>query len=135
VHLIRARAGRPSVRRTGTFTGDVWGDPVSEAGTDPTVNTVMFAPGARTYWHRHEGGQLIVVTHGVGLVIRDDGLAIALRAGESVWTPGGEAHCHGAGPDSLLCHTAYSFGETQWLGELGDEDYESGARIARDGRY
>jgi quercetin dioxygenase-like cupin family protein len=130
VHLIRARAGRPSAQRTDTFTGTVWGDPVSAAGDDPVANTVVFAPGARTYWHRHEGGQLILATAGTGFVVRDDGHGGALHSGQSVWTPGGEIHWHGAGPDSLLTHTAFSFGPTEWLHEVSDEDYERGVREA-----
>lgn len=123
MHLIRSRSGRPSGRRTGTFTGEVWGDPVSPEGSDPVVNTVLFAPGARTYWHRHTAGQLIVATHGAGFVGAEDGHGLAVAAGQSVWTPGGEIHWHGAGPNSLLTHTAYSFGPTEWLAEVSEEDY------------
>ena len=36
------------------------------------INTVIFTPGARTYWHRHPGGQLLVVTAGRGLVARGE---------------------------------------------------------------
>lgn len=132
MHLIGSRNGRPSTRRTDTFTGTVWGDPVSAAGDDPLANTVVFAPGSRTHWHRHERGQLILATHGLGYVVRDDGHGGAVRAGESVWTPGGEVHWHGAGPDSLLTHTAFSFGTTQWLDEVSDDDYE---RAVREGRW
>ncbi|WP_345603446.1 cupin domain-containing protein [Pseudonocardia adelaidensis] len=92
---------------------------------------MAFAPAARTYWHRHDGGQLIVVTHGSGFVVGQDGLGAPLTAGQSVWTPAGEVHWHGAGPDSLLTHTAYSFGPTEWLGEVSDEEYEQAVRDAR----
>jgi quercetin dioxygenase-like cupin family protein len=128
MHLIPERSGKPSVRRTETFTGEVWADPVS--GDDPVVNLVAFAPRARTYWHRHEGGQLIVATHGSGFVVREDGLGGPIQAGQSVWTPAGEMHWHGAGPDSLLTQTAYSFGPTEWLHEVSDEEYERTVREA-----
>lgn len=131
MHLINFRAGRPSAQRTDTFTGPVWGDPVSAAGDDPVANTVAFAPGARTYWHRHEGGQLIIATHGLGYVVGNDDHGGVVRAGQSVWTPGGEVHWHGAGPDSLLTHTAFSFGVTEWLDEVSEDDYLRGIRDAR----
>ncbi len=60
-----------------------------------TVGLVRFTPGARTNWHRHANGQLLVCTDGVGLVGTRDGRAVVLRAGESVWTPAGEEHFHG----------------------------------------
>jgi quercetin dioxygenase-like cupin family protein len=128
MHLIRARSGRPSVRRTDTFTGEVWADPVSAPGEDPMANTVAFAPGARTFWHRHEGGQLIIATHGSGFVVREDGSGGPIVAGQSVWTPAGEVHWHGAGPDSLLTHTAYSFGSAEWLDEVSEQEYLEGIR-------
>ncbi|KAA9149535.1 cupin domain-containing protein [Amycolatopsis acidicola] len=128
MHLIEARAGRPSIQRTDTFTGTVWADPVSAAGDDPTINSVLFTPRARTYWHRHEGGQLLTATQGQGVVVDETGQVIVLKEGRRVWTPAGQAHWHGGGPDSLLGHTACSFGATEWLEPVSDEDYERATR-------
>lgn len=122
MHLIPARAGTPSVRRTDTFTGEVWADPVF--GDDPVVNLVVFAPRARTFWHRHDSGQLIEATHGRGFVVGDDGHGGPVLAGQAVWTPAGGVHWYGAGPNSLLTQVAYSFGHTEWLGEVSEQDYE-----------
>jgi quercetin dioxygenase-like cupin family protein len=122
MHLIRARSGGPSARRGDTFTGEVWADPVS--GGDPTANLVVFAPRARTYWHHHAGGQLIVASHGRGLVVDAEGRGGPVEAGQSVWTPAGEVHWHGAGGDSLFTQTAYSFGATTWLHEVSEQEYE-----------
>jgi quercetin dioxygenase-like cupin family protein len=131
MHLIRQRAGRPSEQRSDTFTGSVWGDPLSQPGQDPVANTVVFAPGARTYWHRHEGGQLVFPSSGRGFVVRDDGQGGAVQVGDAIWTPGGEVHWHGAAPDSVLVHTAFSFGATEWLHEVDEEDYQRAVREAR----
>ena len=130
MQLIPARAGRPTTRRSETFTGEVWGDPVTAPGADPMVNTVVFAPGGRTYWHRHDGGQLLVARTGEGLVVAEDGTTYRLVEGESVWTPSGELHWHGAGPESLLAHSAFSFGTTRWLHEVTDEEYAAAVRAA-----
>ena len=46
--------GRPSVQRTETVTGEMWGDPLL-SGDDVLINSVFFAPRARTHWHRTRG--------------------------------------------------------------------------------
>ena len=63
----------PAELRTATFTGTVWGDPVLAETDGVTINTVSFAPGARTHWHSHDGGQVLVVTSGLGRVADRDG--------------------------------------------------------------
>ena len=50
MHISRGRIqGQPSGQRTATFTGTVHVDPVLNA-PDLMINTVIFTPGARTYW-------------------------------------------------------------------------------------
>jgi len=70
------------------FTGDVYMNPVfgGDGTSRLTVGLVRFTPGARTNWHSHTNGQLLVCTDGVGLVGARDGRTVVLRAGESVWT-------------------------------------------------
>ena len=89
---------------------------------------VRFTPGARTNWHRHANGQLLVCTDGVGLVGTRDGKTVVLRAGESVWTPAGEEHFHGGTAENMMCHYAIldasGDGEaTTWLEPVTDEQY------------
>ena len=67
MHISHGRSGQPSEQRTATFTGTVHLDPVMTA-PGVMINTVIFTPGACTYWHRHPGGQLLVVTAGRGVV-------------------------------------------------------------------
>lgn len=54
------------------FTGDVWFDVIIR-GEEPSrmrVNTVRFAPCARTAWHCHAVGQTLHVTvHLIGVVV------------------------------------------------------------------
>lgn len=53
-----------------TFTGEAWIDPITR-GLPPSqlkVAAVRFAPGARSAWHSHDGGQTHYVTEGRGLV-------------------------------------------------------------------
>ena len=71
MHVSHGRSGQPSEQRTATFTGTVHLDPVLNA-PGVMINTVIFTPGARTYWHRHPGGQLLAVTAGRGVVATRD---------------------------------------------------------------
>ncbi|HLN14437.1 MAG TPA: cupin domain-containing protein [bacterium] len=116
--------GTRSKRRSGTFTGTVWGD---EVLTDPngkvTVGSVFFEPGARTYWHRHTEGQVLYVTHGQGRVRSRDGSGGTIAAGDVVHIAPGEEHWHGAGPDSFMLHHAITIGKSDWLTEVSDEEY------------
>jgi quercetin dioxygenase-like cupin family protein len=118
-------AGRASEQRTETFSGTVWADPVLTGVPGATVNTVVFSPAARTHWHHHDGGQILLVTHGRGYVQTREGDGDWIVAGDVVHFPPGEEHWHGAGPDSYLVHTAVSIGTTQWLTEVTDEEYQA----------
>ena len=107
-----------SERKSGTFTGQVWADPVLPATDGVVINTVCFAPGARTFWHHHEHGQILHVLAGSGLIRSDGGPVERLRPGDVVWVPPGERHWHGAGPGSYLVHLAISLGTTVWAEEV-----------------
>ena len=90
------------------FTGDVWFN-AYYAGTEPSrsrLNLVRFAPGAHTAWHRHAVGQTLHVTEGYGYVQSRGEEVVELRPGDTVYTPPGEWHWHGATGDSFLCHLA-----------------------------
>lgn len=114
--------GKPSEARTATFTGDVHMDPVLSA-EGVNINTVVFTPGARTYWHSHPGGQLLIVTGGQGIVANRAGEVHRATSGDVVWAEPGELHWHGACDDTLLVHTAVSHGVTDWHEEVGESDY------------
>jgi len=123
VQIIRAHApGKPAEVRTATFTGTVYADPVFSAG-DVTVANVFFTPGARTYWHQHERGQLLLVTAGFGLICSAGEAPQELQVGDTVWVPPGERHWHGGGPDTFVLHTAVSLGTTDWHAEVTAGEY------------
>lgn len=124
--LIRAHAdGARCAPRSGTFTGDVWGDPMSSQD-GVTMNTVYFAPGARSYWHSHPGGQALHVSTGAGWVGARGEEPERVRAGDTVWTPPDEVHWHGAADDAFMAHIAISLGTTNWLEEVAAADYQTG---------
>jgi len=124
---------QPSTKAPGElFTGDVWFDVIA-AGQEPSrlrVNVVRFAPGAHTAWHRHAMGQTLHVTEGVGLVQSRAGEVVEIRPGQTVYTPPGEWHWHGAAPEHSMTHLAMWEGpgegngpETEWGEHLTDAEY------------
>ncbi|HEX3786358.1 MAG TPA: cupin domain-containing protein [Pseudonocardiaceae bacterium] len=130
--IVRGDAeGRPSQKRGATFTGEVWADPILPGVDGVTIATVVFTPGARTFWHHHERGQILQVIAGDGIVCPKDGEPARLRAGDTVWVPPGEQHWHGAAPDSLMSHIATSLGTTQWADEVTEAEFASANDMQR----
>jgi len=117
---------------TETFTGDVYLTPIYR-GTGPSrmiVSLVRFTPGARTAWHSHAVGQTLHVTDGIGLVQTRDGTVIRVRPGDTVHSPPGEEHWHGAASGTFMAHLALLEGESgrdgaTWLEPVTDADYRA----------
>lgn len=113
-----------------TFRGDVWLD-VIVRGEPPSrvrVSVVRFAPGARNAWHAHSVGQTLHVIDGVGRTQSRGGETLEIRAGETLYTPPGEWHWHGAAPDHFMTHLAIweapaEGDETDWGEHVDDTDY------------
>ncbi|WP_432989384.1 cupin domain-containing protein [Dactylosporangium sp. CA-233914] len=120
--IVHGRAERVPSEQRGTVTGEAWFDPILPATDGTTITTVFFAPGARTYWHSHENGQILQVLAGRGLICTDGEQPRTIAAGDVVWVPPGERHWHGAAPDSFLTHTAISLGATHWAEEVAGDD-------------
>ena len=115
-----------------TFTGDVYVNPIYR-GEDPSrmiVSLVRFTPGARTNWHSHPVGQTLHVTDGIGLVQTRDGTTIRMRPGDTVYTPPGEEHWHGATAGNFMGHLAMlesvpGGDGAAWLEPVTDEQYRA----------
>jgi quercetin dioxygenase-like cupin family protein len=112
------------------FTGDAWidliirGDPPSRV----RASIVRFAPGTRNHWHRHAVGQTFHVIDGVGRTQARGAEVLEIRPGDTVHTPPGEWHWHGAAPDRFMTHfTVFEAGddgsETEWAEPVGDAEY------------
>jgi quercetin dioxygenase-like cupin family protein len=115
--------GQPTKEVSETFTGTVLRDPVLSGDGAPTINSVTFPPGARTNWHAHKRGQILVVTSGRGRASTRTGDVTPLEPGDVVWFSPGEEHWHGAGPDTVMTHLAISLGTTSWGDAVSDSDY------------
>jgi quercetin dioxygenase-like cupin family protein len=120
----RIDAGSPEY-----FTGAVRIERLHQADAPARVAaaSVTFEPGARTAWHTHPLGQMLIVTDGLGWAQREGGEKQEIRPGDVVWFPPGEKHWHGATATSTMTHIAVQ--ETldgkavDWLEPVSDEDY------------
>ncbi|GAA3287551.1 cupin domain-containing protein [Arthrobacter citreus] len=114
------------------FTGDVYLDLIAapkDRSQRMVVAKVRFLPGARTAWHSHAKGQTLHVTEGTALMGTRDGFVIKVHPGQTVYTPPGEEHWHGATPDDYMEHLAMLENAddpattTRWLEHVTDADY------------
>lgn len=118
------------------FTGDVYVTPLHsrEAPSRLVAALVRFTPGARTNWHSHPVGQTLHCTDGTGFVATRDGNVIRMRPGDTVHTPPGEEHWHGATKDSMMCHLALVEQENghgaTWGEPVTDQDYKTAHTLA-----
>jgi quercetin dioxygenase-like cupin family protein len=100
--------------------------PATDA-TRSTMGEVTFAPGARTAWHTHPAGQLLIVTTGKGWVQQQGEARREINSGDAVWIPAGVKHWHGATDKTAMRHIALSYmrdgKNVDWLEPVSDEEY------------
>jgi quercetin dioxygenase-like cupin family protein len=111
------------------FQGTAYLQPLMEADSlNPTsVGNVTFEAGAHTKWHKHPGGQILLVMFGVGYYQEEGQAKKMLRKGDVIKCPANVPHWHGASPESAFSHVAITnrhLGETVWLNEVTDEEYK-----------
>ena len=109
------------------FTGTVRIDPLfnAEAPGRAGAGAVTFEPGARTAWHTHPAGQMLIVTEGKGWVQEEGAEKREIKPGDVVWIPVGVNHWHGATDTSGMAHIAISYmrdGSNVTWGELVTDD-------------
>jgi len=82
---------------------------------------------ARTAWHTHPLGQMLIVTSGRGRVQRWGGPIEEIRAGDVVWFEPDEKHWHGAAPDTAMTHIAIQEVKNgkvvDWMEHVTNEQY------------
>lgn len=103
------QVGKPSTLLTSNMTGSTYFDAMF-FGEGCACGSVTFTPGARTFWHTHEKGQILFVTQGSGLIQSEGQEPRKLKVGDVVYIPGGEKHWHGAAPDTVMTHMAVALG-------------------------
>jgi len=111
------------------FTGSVRVEFLAQAVDPSQVSSasVTFEPGARTDWHVHPRGQVLIVTAGTGRVQRWGDPIEEIRQGDVVRIPPGQKHWHGASPNASMTHIAiqeHLNGTTaEWMEKVTDAQY------------
>lgn len=114
-----------------TFTGKVRVTNVLTPDDSSSISSasVAFEPGARSAWHTHPKGQLLVVTEGSGLIQAEGQPIRSINVGDTVWTPPNVKHWHGASPNSKMVHTAtqelVNGTPVKWMEKVSDEQYKA----------
>ena len=113
------------------FTGTAWlqvlvnNDNIYNA----SIGNVTFEPGARTNWHKHPGGQILLITSGHGFYQERGKPARKLHKGDIVKIPPDIEHWHGASANSSLTHIAISLnlqkGNVVWLKPVTEEEFNN----------
>ncbi len=113
------------------FTGKAWN--YSLVPNDTVYNTLMgnvyFEPGARSNWHIHPAGQILVITDGVGYHQIKGQPRQTIKKGDVIKCPPDVMHWHGASPDTgmqqlyILPNTEK--GIVQWLHPVTDAEYSN----------
>jgi 4-carboxymuconolactone decarboxylase len=108
--------------------GEVWLNELSPADSIFTYSTAqaVFAPGARLDWHQHPGGQILLITDGVGYYQELGKPRQTVRKGDILKCAPGVTHWHGATLESGVTYLATSpaqNGKTVWLQRVTDQEY------------
>ena len=129
---IKRSGSQPSAKGPAEwFSGTVRIDPLFAASAPARAAgaAVTFEPGARTAWHTHPLGQILIVTAGCGRAQREGGPVEDIRPGDVVSFAPGEKHWHGAAPTTAMTHIAIQEsldGKTvAWMEKVSDEQYRA----------
>lgn len=111
------------------FTGTAWvhGLVANDTIYDMNAGKVTFEPQARSNWHAHPAGQILIVTSGVGYHQIKGQPKEIIRKGDVVKCPPNKVHWHGASKDSSMTHIYIlpntEKGIVEWMEPVTDEEF------------
>jgi quercetin dioxygenase-like cupin family protein len=110
------------------FTGTAYLQPLIDADSLNTISVgnVTFEAGARSKWHIHPAGQILLAIDGEGYYQEKGKPKQILKKGDTLKCPPDIPHWHGATADSHFVQVAITGrekGETVWLEEVTDKIY------------
>ena len=113
------------------FTGDAYN--IGLVKPDSTFTTVVgnvyFEPKARSNWHSHAGGQILVITDGKGYHQIEGEPIQTLKKGDVVTCPPNTRHWHGASPEigmqQMYIVPNTEKGIVNWMEPVTDEQYNN----------
>lgn len=133
-----SREAATSKGPAGTFTGEVWIDPITLGLPPRTAQCRCGSVLTRTtdgMAHSHESGQTVYVTEGRALFksgARSQEM-VQLNPGDVAYAPDGEEHWHGARTDHFMTHLSITDGAAHWGSHVTDHEYQGLGEPARAG--
>jgi 4-carboxymuconolactone decarboxylase len=108
--------------------GDVWLNELNAADSvfNSGLTVATMAAGARLDWHKHPGGQILMILEGEGYYQERGKEKLTVRKGEVIKCQPNVEHWHGATPElgvTYLANSPAQKGKTVWLEKLSDEAY------------
>ncbi len=129
IRITRSSSQQPGKEPVRYFTGSVQVEPLFSAHDPSRVSggKVTFEPGARSAWHTHPLGQILIVTEGTAWIQQWGGTSEEIRKGDVIWIPAGVKHWHGATPNTAMTHIAIQEQlngiAVEWMEKVTDEQY------------
>jgi 4-carboxymuconolactone decarboxylase len=118
------------ISTTDNHTGTVWLKELN--GTDSifsySIAMATFEKGAKLDWHIHPGGQMLLITEGMGYYQERGKAMQVVHKGDVIKCLPGVEHWHGATPISGVAYIATTpaqKGKTIWLKRVSDIEYGS----------
>ena len=113
------------------FTGKTYnyGLVAEDSVYNTVIGNVLFEPGARSNWHKHPAGQILIITAGEGYHQQRGKPMERMQKGDVVKCPPNVEHWHGATSSSSL-HQMYIIPNTEkgiveWLQPVTDKEYSA----------
>lgn len=108
-------------------TGDVWLSELNKPDNaiNSQISIAVFAPNAKLNWHTHSGGQILLITDGIGYYQEKGKTVQIVQKGDVVKCLPNVEHWHGSTPNSGVTYLAVSpKSKTTWLHPVTDEEYK-----------
>lgn len=119
--------GEPAPAEFFTGTVRVRGLVENDSVYTTAAGSVEFEPGARSNWHSHPSGQLLLVTSGTGYHQIEGDRKEIIKKGDVVRCPPGVSHWHGASAERGMTHLYIvpntELGIVEWGPPVTDEEY------------
>lgn len=111
------------------FSGNAFLTPLiaKDKNNEFSAGSVTFEPGARTNWHTHPKGQVLIVIEGEGFYQEKGKPIQRIKKSDVVNIPENTEHWHGASATSKMVHIAITNYkddvQVTWLQPVSDEEY------------